>query len=561
MAINIQEILHPSDSDSIKFEKINYNFDQILANGGGPAGPKGQKGDQGQVGSTGQKGQKGEVGPIGEKGVAGSTDSPWHTVEVDTNNDGNNEVSILKPKVGTDLNMPIIWLGDSGFEEDVTDGDIDTNARLNIGRDDIFENYVKLRHGIIGGINKDLVLTSTVLDGYTRFNWQNAFGSTLIEYGVNTDKITLVANSSSLNLSGNFVNINSLANTNIKLSTLGSGILDVDINAEFKGYLRLPAGTTGQRPTVPQIGMIRFNTDLDIVEAYYNNSGTPEWRELCTDCGTPVGDSIGIVGDDIVANADGSPASNTISISGGNIDASADGSPVSSAELTINGSNYLAAQYNTPTTLYLNYAIAPTGVDPTSSNVSVDQAGLSITMEPSLNRIKVITSASTLGKVYKVTVTHPNDSNVKVVWTITLVNSAPTPTPTSGSGSGAGPTPTPTSGSGAGPTPTPIPATAVLNGVISDPESLSYPDAVDVYWTLSDIENCTAVTVQTSLSPTGPWGNSTGSCTSPRRLHFSGACDTTRYFRIIQTRNGLPDVISNVYTFTFDACGGGGGGS
>ena len=471
--------------------------------------------------------------------------------------------------------MPIIWLGDSGFEEDVTDGDIDTNARLNIGRDDIFENYVKLRHGIIGGINKDLVLTSTVLDGYTRFNWQNAFGSTLIEYGVNTDKITLVANSSSLNLSGNFVNINSLANTNIKLSTLGSGILDVDINAEFKGYLRLPAGTTGQRPTVPQIGMIRFNTDLDIVEAYYNNSGTPEWRELCTDCGTPVGDSIGIVGDDIVANADGSPASNTISISGGNIDASADGSPVSSAELTINGSNYLAAQYNTPTTLYLNYAIAPTGVDPTSSNVSVDQAGLSITMEPSLNRIKVITSASTLGKVYKVTVTHPNDSNVKVVWTITLVNSAPTPTPTSGSGSGAGPTPTPTSGSGsgagptptptsgsgAGPTPTPIPATAVLNGVISDPESLSYPDAVDVYWTLSDIENCTAVTVQTSLSPTGPWGNSTGSCTSPRRLHFSGACDTTRYFRIIQTRNGLPDVISNVYTFTFDACGGGGGGS
>lgn len=43
MAINIQEILHPSDSNSIKFEKINYNFDQILANGGGPVGPKGQK--------------------------------------------------------------------------------------------------------------------------------------------------------------------------------------------------------------------------------------------------------------------------------------------------------------------------------------------------------------------------------------------------------------------------------------------------------------------------------------------------------------------------------------
>ena len=58
MAINIQEILHPSDSDSIKFSKINYNFDQILANGGGPVGPKGQKGIQGVVGQTGQKGER-----------------------------------------------------------------------------------------------------------------------------------------------------------------------------------------------------------------------------------------------------------------------------------------------------------------------------------------------------------------------------------------------------------------------------------------------------------------------------------------------------------------------
>ena len=48
MAINIKEILHPSDSESIKFEKINYNFDQIVANGGGPMGPKGDKGDQGE---------------------------------------------------------------------------------------------------------------------------------------------------------------------------------------------------------------------------------------------------------------------------------------------------------------------------------------------------------------------------------------------------------------------------------------------------------------------------------------------------------------------------------
>ena len=450
MAINIQEILHPSDSDSIKFEKINYNFDQILANGGGPIGPKGQKGDQGQVGSTGQKGEKGETGPVGEKGVSGSTDSPWYKIDIDTNNDGNNEVSILKPKRGTDTYLPIIWLGDPNFEEDVTDGDTSTNARLTIAKDDVFENYLKLQHSA----SKELVLTSTVINGYTRFNWQNSFGSDLIEYGVNTNKITLTASSAGFDISGHSVNINALGNTNIKLNTLGSGILDVDINAEFKGYLRLPSGTTGQRPATPQIGMIRFNTDLDIVEAYYNNSGTPEWRELCTDCGTPVADSIGIIGGDIDANADGSPASNTISIIGGDIDANTDGSPVSSATLAAVGSTSLTAQYNSPTTLYLNYSINPTNVDPTQSNVSVNQSGLSLTTEPNSNRVKVVTSSAALGTVYTVTVRHPQDLTVLVTWTITLVNMAPTPTPTSSAG--AGPTPTPTSSAGAGPTPTPF---------------------------------------------------------------------------------------------------------
>jgi hypothetical protein len=548
MAINIQEILHPSDSDSIKFEKINYNFDQILANGGGPIGPKGQKGDQGQVGSTGQKGEKGETGPVGEKGVAGSTDSPWYKIDIDTNNDGNNEVSILKPKRGTDTYLPIIWLGDPNFEEDVTDGDTSTNARLTIAKDDVFENYLKLQHSA----SKELVLTSTVINGYTRFNWQNSFGSDLIEYGVNTNKITLTASSAGFDISGHSVNINALGNTNIKLNTLGSGILDVDINAEFKGYLRLPSGTTGQRPATPQIGMIRFNTDLDIVEAYYNNSGTPEWRELCTDCGTPVADSIGIIGGDIDANADGSPASNTISIIGGDIDANTDGSPVSSATLAAVGSTSLTAQYNSPTTLYLNYSINPSNVDPTQGNVSVNQSGLSLTMEPNSNRVKVVTSSATLGTVYTVTVRHPQDLTVLVAWTITLVNMAPTPTPTSGAG--AGPTPTPTSGAGAGPTPTPTLAATASVTSVSTNYIFNDPETVDVYWTLSDSLNCSTVTVQHSDFPTGPWVPSSGSCTSPRTLSIPSSCETTRYFRVVQSRSGATDVVSNAYEFTFDSC-------
>ena len=92
MAINIQEILHPSDSDSIKFSKINYNFDQLVVNGGGPAGPKG---DIGNTGSTGQTGATGSTGEKGNKGDSGETTSPWKNIAIDLNlNDGKNNVRI-----------------------------------------------------------------------------------------------------------------------------------------------------------------------------------------------------------------------------------------------------------------------------------------------------------------------------------------------------------------------------------------------------------------------------------------------------------------------------------
>jgi len=400
MAINIQEILHPSDSNSIKFEKINYNFDQILANGGGPVGPKGQKGDQGQVGSTGQKGEKGEIGNTGLKGDSGATDSPWYKVELDANSDGQNEVTILKPKRGTDLQLPIIWLGDSTFEEDSNDGDISTNARLTIATDGVFANYLKLFHDSVHG----LVLTSEESGAYKRFAFKNNFGSSNIEFGATTNKISLVATSSNAYFQGEGVTIKTTGSNNLSLETSGNGILDVDINAEFKGYVRLPYGGTGQRPLNPQVGMIRFNSDLGIAEAYYYNGGSPEWRELCTDCGSGVADSIGIIGGNIDAYADGSPVvTDTISIGGGNINANSDGSPSSSVPNPTATPNPTAQPTPAPT----SGSGSGSGPNPTATPTSGSGSG-----------------------------SGPN----------------PTATPTSGSGSGSGPNPTatPTSGGGSG---------------------------------------------------------------------------------------------------------------
>ena len=55
MAITIQELL-ASDTISQVVDKINFNFDQLLLNGGGPVGPNGPAGPSGPIGGRGERG-------------------------------------------------------------------------------------------------------------------------------------------------------------------------------------------------------------------------------------------------------------------------------------------------------------------------------------------------------------------------------------------------------------------------------------------------------------------------------------------------------------------------
>jgi len=285
MAINIKEILHPSDSDSIKFEKINYNFDQIVANGGGPMGPKGDKGDQGEQGETGLKGDKGDKGDQGDQGETGITDSPWRGVIHD------NGVSvILKPKVNLDPNedgdfeaytVPAaIWLGDADFEEGVDDGDITSTARITVAlTPGVFDQYFKMQHAV----DKRMNITSATDGSYTEFRLLKELGDTNIAFKIDTDRISIISNNETLLLRGNVVKIKPIGNSNITLETDGTGILDVDMQAAFKDYVnfdntgavKLPVGTVLQRPT-GAAGMVRFNSDSGIFEGYYGSA----WRSL-----------------------------------------------------------------------------------------------------------------------------------------------------------------------------------------------------------------------------------------------------------------------------------------
>jgi hypothetical protein len=69
MAITIYEII-ASDTVSQFADKVNYNFDQLLQNGGGPAGPQGP---QGPFGPTGPQGVAGPQGIRGSKWFQGSS--------------------------------------------------------------------------------------------------------------------------------------------------------------------------------------------------------------------------------------------------------------------------------------------------------------------------------------------------------------------------------------------------------------------------------------------------------------------------------------------------------
>lgn len=81
MAINLKQI-SISDSDNIKLDKVNYNFDQLVANGGGPQGAIGPKGDTGAQGVTGATGPQGFQGATGPQGIDGPvTTTYWKNIQ------------------------------------------------------------------------------------------------------------------------------------------------------------------------------------------------------------------------------------------------------------------------------------------------------------------------------------------------------------------------------------------------------------------------------------------------------------------------------------------------
>ena len=104
MSLNLKPVLN-AQTDNEKLDVVNYNFDQIVNNGGGPRGYQGATGAQGLAGLTGAQGSQGTTGPTGLQGFQGAASIDlWNTNTSPASN-------TLVPKHGTETNPPTVMYG------------------------------------------------------------------------------------------------------------------------------------------------------------------------------------------------------------------------------------------------------------------------------------------------------------------------------------------------------------------------------------------------------------------------------------------------------------------
>ncbi len=156
------------------------------------------------------------------------------------------------------------------------DGDITVGGNVQLG-DEATDTI-----NIVAGITSDIkpATTATYNLGTAGKRWNNLHTTSayiddihidagVIENTVSNANLELRTNGSGSILIDDFIiksNVLQTATSNITL-TPGSGV--VDINST--GSVRIPSGTTAQRPSVPAVGMIRYNTTTSKFEGYDGN--------------------------------------------------------------------------------------------------------------------------------------------------------------------------------------------------------------------------------------------------------------------------------------------------
>lgn len=261
MAINLKQIL-TTDNDNIKLDKVNYNFDQLVSNGGGAQGPQGPVGETGPQGITGTQGPQGPQGPQGLTGATGKNGGEYWAYTQGNINKGTYDT--LYPTHDPDEHdfAPNVVLGYESKDEGKY-GAVNNKAILTLHRKNIFISNLRLINEdsnnvfdwISKTVNNDTIVTAkfNTIDSNSYIQLANEFK--FIAGGTNV--IQLLPNQLNINVDTTFEN-----------------------NVEIEGTLKIKSG----------------NPDTDKVAVAEDNEGTVIWKGVDELGGTaPIGTIVSIL--------------------------------------------------------------------------------------------------------------------------------------------------------------------------------------------------------------------------------------------------------------------------
>lgn len=125
MAITIQDLL-ASDTISQAVDKINFNFDQLLLNGGGPVGPPGPIGPSGPIGGRGERGTEWYEGVSDPNNIAPTPTPLIADYYLQSNGDVWEYTGLAWTNTGINLRGPAGPAGVSGGWSEFGNGPINT---------------------------------------------------------------------------------------------------------------------------------------------------------------------------------------------------------------------------------------------------------------------------------------------------------------------------------------------------------------------------------------------------------------------------------------------------
>ena len=234
MSINLKQILI-TDTDNIKLDKVNYNFDQLVSNGGGPQGPQGSVGETGPIGITGAQGIQGAQGVKGDQGIKG-LDGGGHWSLVKGNLTENSTSDVLYPISG-DV-APKVVLGylntDSAYSAE------NNKSVLTLHRKNDFISNLRLLN----------------LDSSDAFDW---ISDVINNETVVTAKFNTTNNNKFINFADKFI----FKATGADVLNLNRDILNINVNTTFENDITIDGNLkiTSGDPTVDKSGFVAVSND------------------------------------------------------------------------------------------------------------------------------------------------------------------------------------------------------------------------------------------------------------------------------------------------------------